>query len=367
MRAFLERVKIMTKAGMGRRAAAVVLTVLIAAGCERGAAPTGGSASGAADEESISMPAEVPPAPQEPSSPPEEEGEKVRYPDAVPEEIAVSASYAEALAKADVILVRGVPVTGGEKPAAFSKTLEAGEAVSLLVYSYDWNGQYHTAAFSGVKGTVTCTTTWYQQYDSVKGGQESKETCGILDLSDYGFLSWAAGTGYELSSLQVINNAEVFPDNAEREAIYRTYLEPFLQCGALSIGWENADELPSATFLYLFEDQNGPAVWQEYGSSFPFEKVKETALRYFEVSDKTLMENKFYNEEHRVYEYEGGRGGGPVCIRAVSAEERNSGTIEVRYEWFSPQTGAPTTDMQFLLTVQKTDDGFRLISNQKLG
>lgn len=348
-------------------ALALSAAVLFAAGCERGDVQPGGGEPESSGGESASAPAETLPSSSEAdsSSEPEEEGEKVRYPGEVPEEIAESASYREALEMADVILVRGVPVTGGERPKAFLDAIEAGETASLLVYSYGWDGQYQTAAFSGAKGAVVCTSTWFMQYDSVRGGQVTKENCGILELSEYGYLSWAPGAGYELSALQVVNDSEIFADDAQRKEIYNTYLKPFIQCGALAQEWTNADELPSVTFLYLFEDINGPQVWQEYGSEFPFEKVKETALRYFEVSDDTLRDNKFYKQELDAFEYEGGRGGGPVCIRAVSAAERG-GMTEIDYEWYSPTTGAPTADMRFRLTAEKTGDGFRLVSNAKI-
>jgi len=97
--------------------------------------------------------------------------------------------------------------------------------------------------------------------------------------------------------------------------------------------------------------------------------ILETVSRYFDgvTADDFIPAQKSgpvnYDPQTNTIHYEGGRGGGPKCMR-VTGWSREGDCLKIDYENYSYETGVPFENSCYVLTVRLLENGsFRYLSN----
>jgi hypothetical protein len=139
----------------------------------------------------------------------------------------------------------------------------------------------------------------------------------------------------------------------ENEVYAEAYLKP-VAAGLLlrtDFGPGNMQTLWGSVLIQAFEDLTGreqmEKYWAEYDGDFPQEVVEDCLTAHFDLTPEDLRENLLascYLSEEEVYQYYGGRGGGPVDVR-VDASRRTGDLLELDFT---------------ILTVGMGDDGDEL-------
>ena len=101
--------------------------------------------------------------------------------------------------------------------------------------------------------------------------------------------------------------------------------------------------------------ENDDTPWDRFGSNWPVETMVKTLSRYFEgvTADMVISEPKYadaYDPETNTIFYEGGRGGGPLCLRVTSWMQEGDRLV-IDYEGYEYYSGVPWEDGFYTLTV----------------
>ena len=301
----------------------------------------------------------------------------------IPAVLTGSARYQEALEDpAAVILWNGEPITGRTAVDAFVQAMQTGGPGELVFYRFNPGYDENGAADGTLLASRTRLTADNGRF-SVWNGDLSDGTSAFGDpgltgtgtdlrLTDAGYLTWTTDDGVT-DGLKALPDSLVWPDGARRRQLYKHYLEPIFYTGALgTTRWDSPQEL--SCWLALFEDlyrfDHGVSPFAVYGTDWPLDAMNEQLSRYFEgidvrehLGDSSRMYSA-YDPASDTIHYEGGRGGGPVCLRVTGWEE-NGDQLTLRYESYDYYTGETEPDSQALLTVRLMEDGsFRYLSNR---
>ncbi len=151
---------------------------------------------------------------------------------------------------------------------------------------------------------------------------------------------------------------------AEQQAFCTDYVEKLLYSGMLLYEW-NSDNYSSISkeaggashgsdLMLAFEDIIGQdemqKLFQQYDGNFPAETVEDVLLKYFPFTAKELHEvlSYHYNAETNTYQYDGGRGGGPIAAAVVNVRPEINGPLRLDYEVYSGYSGLDYTPDSYM-------------------
>lgn len=138
------------------------------------------------------------------------------------------------------------------------------------------------------------------------------------------------------------------PTMTEEQSKYNTqYVEPLRFSALLLRSWSpddisqlepNPEQSQTGAFMmFAFEDIIGAeamqAIWKDYpDGQIPETVVDEVLLAHFSFAlDQLHQMNVFYKPEQKLYDYTGGRGGGPMETVVTDVTEREDGAILLEY------------------------------------
>lgn len=308
---------------------------------------------------------------------PLEEAE-ILYPDLLPKE--VTSTYAYEMAKADptaVIRWDGRIATGRTAADTFRKAVESGGTGELTVYdfypSYTEPEKVRCSytRFWTDGGSAWCFSDLSEDSRSAYT-EPSRYALQSLEFNDYGYLVATGEGSSEPTGYPVIADRLLWEDADRREQLYTRYLEPVLTSTALGDNeWDSLGEIPLP--LWVFEDlyrydHNGTSPFDTYGTDWPVDEMASQLSRYFDdVTEELLIQEHqdIYDPASGTLHYEGGRGGGPYCLRVTGWEE-DGDRLTLHYEEYSCFTGEPLEGREYRLTVRLLEDGsFHYLGNHK--
>lgn len=308
---------------------------------------------------------------------PLEEAE-ILYPDLLPKE--VTSTHAYEMAKADptaVIRWDGRIATGRTAADTFRKAVESGGTGELTVYDF------YPSYTEPEKVRCSYTRFWTDggsdwcfsdsSEDSRSAYTEpSRYALQSLEFNDYGYLVTTGEGSSEPTCYPVIADRLLWEDADRREQLYTRYLEPMLTSTALGDNeWDSLGEIPLP--LWVFEDlyrhdHDGTSPFDIYGTDWPVDEMASQLSRYFDdVTEELLIQEHqdIYDPASGTLHYEGGRGGGPYCLRVTGWEE-DGDRLTLHYEEYSCFTGEPLEGREYRLTVRLLEDGsFHYLGNHK--
>ena len=252
------------------------------------------------------------------------------------------------------------------------ESVDEGMDCGLYIYTFrlDHNSgpDCYLAHFISTESAITYSGAYENNWDALTESGCSKVTS--ISFNEYGFLVYEMESSSEASGIQVVNNRALYNNAEERQKMYDTYLVPIYYTALGNRVWASPEEL--ASWIWLFEDlynyENDDTPWDRFGSNWPVETMVKTLSRYFEgvTADMVISEPKYadaYDPETNTIFYEGGRGGGPLCLR-VTGWMQEGDRLVIDYEGYEYYSGVPWEDGFYTLTVKTMEDGsFRYLSN----
>ena len=286
-------------------------------------------------------------------------------------EVQASPLYAQALTRPSVILFDDQPVTSRAVVDRFLQRVEEGSDGELYLYSFITIGEERSCLLirlTSKGGKVTESLASERSWDQELAFDNSYAVTKI-QLTEYGYLTYEGESGSEPMGYQVVNDRELFSDASQRQEMEEKYLDPIFPT-ALSGHWDDPTEM---SLLWVFEDlyrcENGGSPFDQYGTDWPVGEMVELLGRYFDGITRELILSEemasAYDSQTDTIHYEGGRGGGPFCLRVTSWETEEE-LLTLHYEHYDCATGIPYENGQSLLTIRLMEDGsFRYLSNQE--
>ena len=201
--------------------------------------------------------------------------------------------------------------------------------------------------------------------------EPSRYDAQLLEVNDYGYLVASGDFVSEPTGYLVIPDRLLWEDADQRVQLYERYLEPVLPSALGETEWDSLEEIPQPLWvfedLYHYDHQNA-SPFDVYGADWPVDEMAAQLSRYFDgVTEEQLIAlyQEVYDPATGTLHYEGGRGGGPFCLRVTGWEE-DGDQLTLNYEEYSSLTGEPYEDRECQLTVQLMEDGsFRYLSNHR--
>lgn len=344
-----------------------------------GGAVVGGGDGARAGEESSGGGAPEPSAGQEPSAPaaparePIGEPAVIDYPELAPEELTASPVFREALEKPSVILYNDRPLTNPQPVIDFLAAVAEKKDWDLFVYTfnrYDDSASVFLTHFISSNGEVVKKEGYESGWQSISETENSYAVHPSMALNDYGYLTYR--DAYSEYAFQVVSDLALYEDGAERQRLYDTYLAPIFYTALGNGSWTSARE--AGHLIWLFEDiynyENEDSVWERFGDTLPVDVMVETLSRYFDgvTADDLISSRRLggdaYDPQTNTIHYEGGRGGGPKCLR-VTGYAQEGDRLAIDYEQYDPSTGLPFEGTSRLTVRLLEDGGFRYLSNQE--
>lgn len=341
----------------------------------------GGAGASAPEESSVPDPepsleapevsSQEPPKPEPPRDPIGDPA-VIAYPELVDEELAGSPLYRQALERPSVIVYQDEVVTDAQPVYDFLAAVEGKEDRDLYIYVFrpweDDDRDCYLDHFFSDQGFVTRSTAFERNWDSLT--EYGKYASNPISLNEYGYLVY--GPNGQESGIRVVSDRVLYDDAEQRRQLYDIYLAPIFYTSLGGVGWTSFQD--AGPHLWLFEDiynyENDGTPWDRFGSDWPVDYMVETVSRYFDgvTADDFISARKFrlvnYDPQTNTIHYEGGRGGGPKCMR-VTGWNREGDRLSIGYENYSYETGVPFENGAYVLTVRLLEDGsFRYLSNQ---
>ncbi len=296
----------------------------------------------------------------------------VIYEESVDQALADSPLYQQALAQPSVIIYNEAPLTDSGVVDRFLKAVEEKGDGELYLYSFnaydDGTSSCFLNHFVCQGGTVTQLQDRVENWnDSLS--EENSYPVNSISLNQYGYLVYEAESSSEIMGTQVINDHALYEDADQRQEMWETYLRPIFYTALGNQQWSSPAELTS--WIWLFEDlynyENGTDPWSQYGSDWPVGEMTTLLSKYFDgVTAQMVAESAkgAYDAATDTIHYEGGRGGGPFCLR-VTGWHQDGDQLAIEYEHYDYATGVPYEDAFYTVTVRTLEDGsFRYLSNQ---
>ena len=297
---------------------------------------------------------------------------KIVYPQLADERLTSSALYQRALGQPSVIIYQDEVLTDPQPVRDFMESVDEGMDCGLYIYTFrlDHNGEpdCYLAHFISTESAITYSGAYENNWDALTESGCSKVTS--ISFNEYGFLVYEMESSSEASGIQVVNNRALYNNAEERQKMYDTYLVPIYYTALGNRVWASPEELSSWIWLFeeLYNYENDDTPWDRFGSNWPVETMVKTLSRYFEgvTADMVISEPKYadaYDPETNTIFYEGGRGGGPLCLRVTSWMQEGDRLV-IDYEGYEYYSGVPWEDGFYTLTVKTMEDGsFRYLSN----
>lgn len=331
-----------------------------------GGAPVGEQSSRPAPEEAPSGESPSQAEPQAPAREPIGSPAVIDYPELAPQELVESPLYQEALERPSVIIYNEEPLTNAQPVKDFLAAVEQKKDGDLFVYSFSFfynEPSLFYRHFISDAGVVT------QKYGDAEGWNSLKEsaegnTIASCILNAHGYFVYGDEFG-----IQVVNDRALYSDAEERQRLYNTYIVPIAYTAMGNSAWSSAKE--AGNLVWLFEEiygyENDDTPWDHFGGSdWPVDEMVETLSRYFDgvsASDFISSRGIDYNAQTGTIHYEGGRGGGPKCLRVVGHAQEGD-RLAIDYVNYNYATGVPEGDT-YRLTVRLLEDGsFRYLTNE---
>lgn len=301
----------------------------------------------------------------------------IAYEALVPQSMAESPLYQEALKTGGILCINGDPVTSkdtAEKQLA--RFTEEGEALTIYDFS-DWadpDRSWLVTRFEKAEdgschhSTATYAADWSGSADKLTFESSSQVTA--LQLNRYGYLLYQDPETEEQMGIPIINQRDLFADYEETQRLKKTYLDPIYYT-ALMPGneWSSFKEAGSA--IFLAEDITRAGGKDFFALSddgnFPVNTLVEILSPYFDGVDRSVFTRSSYPYDAATDTifYEGGRGGLFLDCRVTTSTQEGD-RLRIAYQILKPNTGEPAADSSFVLTVQLLEDGgFRYLSNLK--
>ena len=265
---------------------------------------------------------------------------EILYPDLLPEALTSTGAYRTAAADPTAVInYSGRIATGRTAVDTFCKALENGGTGELTLYTFTPNyAEPDTIRCSYTRFWTDGGSSWYfsdySEDSSFAFMEPSRYEVQALELNDYGYL---------VASGDFVSEPTGYPVIPDR------------------LLWENADQR-----IQLYHQNTSP--FDVYGTDWPVDEMAAQLSRYFDgVTGEQLIDKyqDIYDPASGTLHYEGGRGGGPYCLRVTGWEE-DGDRLTLRYEEYSPATGEPYEGSACLLTVRLLEDGaFRYLGNHK--
>ena len=293
----------------------------------------------------------------------------IAYPELLPEGYAGSelASLAE---ECNALLTTDEAVMEADYVRQAIADFQGGKTADLNILCLYSNGNYYGARFYYEENGQLTFQVLNELWES--GTQEEVPSHSVCDfyLTDYGYLVYQTEPHYEPTGYKLINDRDLYPNVEERDALYQTYIAPIAYT-AMFRDWQSAQEL---NLLFLYEDicrYEGKDFSSPEDYIWPVPDVAATLSRYFEgITEEVVVaaakryDNDdtqcYYPEENSIH-YEGGRGGGPFCLR-ITQWEREGSLLKIHYQRYDYITGDP--DSAYILTIEDREDGgFTYCSN----
>lgn len=336
-----------------------------------GGAPVGEQSSRPAPEEA---PSGEPPSQAEPQAPAREPAGSpavIDYPELAPQELAESPLYREALERPSVIIWDGEPLTNAQPVKDFLAAVEQKKDGDLYIYSFSWDyfdrpSLYYQHFFCDA-GDVAYRYGAGEGWNSLNEDDQSYPVYSCT-LNEYGYLI-LKDDFTEPNNPRVVNDRALYSDAEERQRLYHTYILPIAYTAMGNSAWSSAKE--AGNLVWLFEEiygyENDDTPWDRFGGSdWPVDEMVETLSRYFDgvsASDFISSRGIDYNAQTGTIHYEGGRGGGPKCLRVVGHAQEGD-RLSIDYVNYNYATGVPEGDT-YRLTVRLLEDGsFRYLTNE---
>lgn len=297
-------------------------------------------------------------------------GTEVLFPQLLSDEVKASPLYAEALTRPSVIIFDDQPVTSRAVVDRFLQGVEEGGDGELYLYSFITLGEERSCLLIRLiskDGKVTESLASDRSWDKGLTFDNSYAVTKI-QLTEYGYLTYEGESSSEPTGYQVVNDRELFSDASQRQEMKEKYMDPIFPT-ALSGHWDDPADM---SLLWVFEDlyyyENGGSPFDEYGTDWPVEEIVALLSRYFDgITREVILSEEMasaYDSQTDTIHYEGGRGGGPFCLRATSWETEGD-LLTLHYEHYDCATGIPYENEQSLLTIRLMEDGsFRYLSNE---
>lgn len=181
--------------------------------------------------------------------------------------------------------------------------------------------------------------------------QETEQNSSVSPNEETQSPASEQGTTEELIAKAMDENAFDVPAmNEEQQKFYDLYVEQLLHSSMLLNSWSvtetsalSAD--PSGAkngslLMLAFEDIVGgdemQKLWKQYDGKFPEETV-EDVLSIFPYSTEQLHDilANHYDAAEKVYNYEGGRGGGPIECAVTGVKTLDDQSVKVTYAVFT--------------------------------
>lgn len=295
---------------------------------------------------------------------------EIAYPEAVPAQLESSPVYAKALSHPAVILCDGQVISGHTAVDAFLQAAQQDKNGELYLYSFFTGGDNRCflVHFTAQNGEVREASAFGYGFEEEPQLQTSYAVSEIY-LTDYGYLVYHSESSSAPCGYQVISDLALYDNAAERQEMYHTYLEPICYSTALGRNfWSSSNELTS--WISLFEDiynyENDVSPFDVYNTDWPVEDMAALLSRYFDgITPQTIIAaySRMYDPSTGTLHYEGGRGGGPFCLRVTSWRQEGN-LLSICYENYDFATGIPYENAFFVLTVRLLEDGsFHYVSN----
>lgn len=302
---------------------------------------------------------------------------EILYPDLLPEAVTSTGAYRIAAADPTAVIIwNGRVATGRTAADSFWQAAESGGTGELSLYTFSPNHaepdkiqcQYDRFWTDG-------GSSWYfsdYSADSSTAFMEpSRYDAQLLEVNDYGYLVASGDFVSEPTGYLVIPDRLLWEDADQRVQLYERYLEPVLPSALGETEWDSLEEIPQPLWvfedLYHYDHQNA-SPFDVYGADWPVDEMAAQLSRYFDgVTEEQLIAlyQEVYDPATGTLHYEGGRGGGPFCLRVTGWEE-DGDQLTLNYEEYSSLTGEPYEDREYQLTVQLMEDGsFRYLSNHR--
>ena len=284
-----------------------------------------------------------------------------------------------------------VPCYNAQSLLGFYEDYKAGRDSEIDLYSFrtqQGGERYYskdTLRIQNGVATMIEDTTHY--YDTAAQATEAPgvTTIGTFTMSKnkYGFLvlDVEGESGVLQYHYQITGYDELYPSVKQYEEEYQRYLAPLLGTGILELDWHDPSQLLDAgLFPQAFEPLAGTSAqrsthWSEEKKtySFPAELVESALLSRFDVTVEQLRALSVYNAERETYDFVPHNAGQADLrlLRVTQPEESgftpgvDESLLELRYEFYSPENGAPVSrgKLTVLLTAE---DSFRYLGNELL-
>lgn len=362
---------------------AAALMVLFTTACGDSSLPAGGGELPVSETETPALTAEI------------THGENL------PEELAGSVSYQEALTHPGVICYNYEVLTSPRDVQAFADAYAQGKSCELYYYSfYSYPAGESEEEFHSLYGMRFTNpgdgTQPYLQYLSAynddgtaladgDGGvtdrwslvavpQEPPVLIDSMQLSEYGMLVAADVKSSEPTALRVISYYDMIEDYGPMKAALERFIRPIaydhmrtFDSVADIAGWM---ALYNDIYCYADPDQNDGNLWQKYpDSNIPVEAIAALLGQYFDVTAEDLRSSFAMDKGYGAYDaltdtvyYTGGRGGyyaDPVVTGCTVSEDGTQAEID----YYTEDMFTAEPQGRFCMTVRLLPDGsFRYLS-----